>query len=121
MDEDRDIYEVEAVGPLLVLHNWGHLMENHLWLHFVDNEAALTTLIKGSSSVVSGEVITCYTHTLVASHSIWPWFDRCDTHSNPVDGLSRKRFKGDWDMKAIVFPTDLINLLERYLSDGSTS
>ena len=53
-NDERDIYEVEAVGPLLVLHNWGQLLDGLLWLHFVDNEAALATLVKGSSSVMSG-------------------------------------------------------------------
>ena len=86
-----------------------------LWIHFVDNEAALATLIKGSSSVMSGEVITSYTHTLVAKHSLWPWFDRCDTGSNPVDGLSRNDMKGDWELRPIVFPPDLLSRLSAYL------
>ena len=115
MNDERDIYEIEAVGPLLVLSNWGHLMVDMLWIHFVDNEAALATLIKGSSSVLSGEVISCYTHGMVAKRSLWPWFDRCDTHSNPVDGLSRKRREGDWDLVPIQFPPYLLELLARYL------
>ena len=115
-DDERDIYEVEAVGPLLVLHNWGHLLDGLLWLHFVDNEAALATLVKGSSSVMSGEVITAFTHTLIARHSCWPWFGRCDTHSNPVDKLSRKDSSGDWDLVPITFPANLAALLSAYLS-----
>ena len=46
--DERDICEVEAVGPLLVLHNWSHLLDGMLWMHFVDNEAALARLTKGS-------------------------------------------------------------------------
>ena len=57
--EHYDIYEIEVVGPFLVLHNFGHCMpEGSLWIHFIDNEAALATLVKGSSSVRSGKVIT---------------------------------------------------------------
>ena len=41
----NDIYEVEAVGPLLVLHNFGLELAGCLWLHFVDNDAALSTLV----------------------------------------------------------------------------
>ena len=55
--EARDIFQIEAVGPLLVLHNWGHMFREHLWIHFIDNEGALAALAKGSSSVLSGEVI----------------------------------------------------------------
>ena len=28
--EAKDIFQVEAVGPLLVLWNWGHLIKDHL-------------------------------------------------------------------------------------------
>ena len=62
----RDIFAIEAVGPLLVLHNWGHLFRDHLWIHFIDNEGALAALAKGSSSVLSGEVIVGCTHELAA-------------------------------------------------------
>ena len=114
--DERDIYEIEAVGPLLVLSNWGHMLEGMLWIHFVDNEAALAGLIKGSSSVTSGEVITAFTHNLVAKHSVWPWFDRVDTKSNPVDQLSRKKSDGDWDLLPITFPSLLSSQLSSYLS-----
>ena len=33
-----------------------------------------------------------------------PWFDRVDTKSNPVDGLSRGDLSGDWDVVTLVFP-----------------
>ena len=33
-----------------------------------------------------------------------PWFDRVDTKSNPVDGLSRGDLSGDWDLVTLVFP-----------------
>ena len=36
-----DIFEIEAVGPALILHNWCHLFTaGALWLHFIDNESA---------------------------------------------------------------------------------
>ena len=42
-----DIFEIEAVGPALILHNFGHLIAaDALWLHFIDNDAALATLVK---------------------------------------------------------------------------
>ena len=86
-----DIYEIEGVGPCLVLHHFGHLIpEGSLWIHFIDNEAALATLVKGSSSVMSGEVITAHTHSLIAASGLWPWFGRVSSKDNPVDQLSRK-------------------------------
>ena len=54
-----DIFEIEAVGPALILYNFGHVStQDALWLHFVDNDAARAAIVKGSSSVLSGEVIT---------------------------------------------------------------
>ena len=111
-----DIFEVEAVGPALALGNWGHDMQGMLCLHFIDNESVIAALVKGSSSVLSGEVITAYTHGLVARYSLMPWFDRVDSKSNPVDGLSRNRLEGDWDLVPIVFPTDLSDQLNLFLA-----
>ena len=113
-----DIFEVEAVGPALVLANWGHSIEGMLWLHFIDNESALAALVKGSSSVMLGKVVTSYTHSMVARFSLLPWFDRVDSKSNPVDGLSRKKLAGDWDLVPIVFPQVLIDKLLRLLDEG---
>ena len=58
LDRHNDIFEVEAVGPLLVLHNFSDVLANSLWLHFVDNAAALSALVRGGSSVDSGDLIT---------------------------------------------------------------
>ena len=113
----HDIYEIEAVGPLLVLWNWGHRMKEHLWIHFIDNDAALSGIAKGSSSVLSGEVIIAYTHELAAKLGVWPWFDRVDTHSNPVDQLSRGKSSGNWTMVKIRFPRELVARLHRFLRE----
>ena len=97
-----DIFEIEAIGPALVLHNWGHhIPQGSLWLHFIDNEAALATLVKGSSSVMSGEVITAYTHSLCADRGLWAWFDRVCSADNPVDKLSRGKPDGPWTLVEI--------------------
>lgn len=46
----HDIQEVEAIGPLLVMSTWPHLLKEAVWLHFIDSNAALACLIKGSST-----------------------------------------------------------------------
>ena len=105
--EAKDIFQVEAVGPLLVLWNWGHLIKDHLWVHFIDNECALAALAKGSSSVLSGEVIVGLTHELAAEHGVVGWFDRVDSDSNPVDQLSRGVLQGPWRLVRVRFPPSL--------------
>ena len=102
------------MGPLLVLWNWGWLIRDHLWIHFIDNEAALASLAKGSSSVLSGEVIVAFTHELAAKLGVWGWYDRVDTKANPVDKLSRGDNSGDWTVVRITFPGKLIRQLREY-------
>ena len=53
----RDIYEIEAIGPLVVLCTFPRLVQGCVWPHFIDNSAAQYSLIRGSSSVDSGDVI----------------------------------------------------------------
>ena len=107
LGDAKDIFEIEAVGPLLVLWNWGCRFKSHLRIHFIDNEGSLAALAKGSSSVLSGELIVGMTHELVAQHGIVSWFDRVDSSSNPVDKLSRGSMDGPWKLVRIHFPPAL--------------
>ena len=111
----RDIYEIEAVGPLLILHNWGHMFRDHLWVHFIDNEGALASLAKGSSSVLSGEVIVGTTHEWSAAFGVISWYDRVDSASNPVDKLSRGKMRGPWKLVDISFPPYLLERIARFM------
>ena len=111
-DDYQDIIEIEAVAPLLILHNWPELLREALWIHFIDNNSALGSLVKGSSSVLQQDLVIGRTWTLAASIGALPWFDRVDTHSNPVDGLSRGDFRGVWNWQDIEFPTELMADLE---------
>ena len=96
------------MGPLLVLHNFGDVLAGSLWLHFVDNAAALATLVRGSSSVQSGERITSLTWSRIVGCGCLPWFDRVESASNPTDGLSRGRLEGPWVLEAIQIPRELL-------------
>ena len=110
-----DIFEIEAVGPALILHNWMHLFSpGALWVHYIDNDSARATLVKGSSSVLSGECITAFTHSKISEIGLWPWFDRVATDDNPVDKLSRGCMDGPWELLPVVFPPELLSSLRAY-------
>ena len=112
----NDIFEIEAVGPLLILDQWGRRMRNCLWLHFIDNEGAQAALCRGSSSVHEGDIIVGHTWALIAKFQIYAWFDRVASKSNPVDGLSRGDFLGPWrDVRALRLPPKLVTRLQREL------
>ena len=69
--EHYDIFEIEAVGPALILNNLlYHSIPGAFWLHCIDNAAALATLVKGSSSVLSGECLIAYSHAQVAKAGV---------------------------------------------------
>ena len=101
--ELHDIQEIEAIGPLIALATWPKILRGSLWLHFIDNNGALSCLVKGSSSCVGTDSIVGYTWKLVEKLDILPWFDRVDSRSNPVDGLSRKDLRGPWQLIDLVF------------------
>ncbi len=103
-DSYFDIQEIEGIGPLLVLSTWPDVVRNSLWLHFIDNNGALSCLIKGGSSVMGTDCVVGMTWRRITSLSTLPWFDRVDTKSNPVDGLSRKDLHGPWELVPLVFP-----------------
>ena len=109
----NDIFEIEGVGPLVLLENYPEVLEGSLWLHFIDNAAALSSLINGSSSVREGDVIVGETWSRVQGLRVFPWWDRVDTSSNPVDGLSRGILSGPWDVVRLRFPESLLPALRR--------
>ena len=112
----NDIYEIEAIGPLVILERFPELLEGSLWLHFIDNSAALSGLVNGSSSVCEGDVIIGETWSRIQGLGVFAWFDRVDSTANPVDGLSRGRLSGPWrSVDHIAFPASLLPALRREL------
>ena len=53
-----------------------------------------------------------YTWQLISEVKALPWFDRVESKANPVDGLSRGRFEGDWQLVPISWPQELFDILE---------
>ena len=103
-DPFYDIQEVEGIGPLIALTTWEEALTNALWLHFIGNNGALSCLMKSGSSVMGTDTIVGMTWHKCGKIIVCPWFDRVDSKSNPVDGLSRGNLAGDWDIVPLVFP-----------------
>ena len=83
-------------------------------MHLIDDDAVVAILVNGSSSALSGEVITSYTHSHIASRGLWSWFDRVASRVNPVDQLPRGEPEGPWRRVDIEFPHVLLHELEQY-------
>ena len=112
--EYKDIFLVEAVGPLILLTAFPKLLRDALWLHFIDNSAAEASLISGSSGLQAADHIVGLTWEISGRRRLWPYFDRVASSSNPVDGLSRGDFKGQWrGVHNVEFPlADLLQLAD---------
>ena len=74
----------------------GRLATNSDILWFVDNEAATSTLIRGSSREEDVCNIAELTHLLWAHHGCRVWLEWIDSDSNPSDGLSRDGVSDPW-------------------------
>ena len=94
-------------------------LRDSLWVHFIDNVAAEYALVKGSSSIRSGDVVVGETWRWIQKLNVAPYFDRVASESNPVDGLSRGRREGPWQrVYKAKLPDDLDRLLEAELSES---
>ena len=115
------IFEIEAVGPFILLENFPDLFRGSLWLHFLDNAAALSNLVNGSSSVIQGHILIGATWSQIQRLQVFPWFDPVDSKSTPVEGLSRGRLDGPWNVESLALPDSLLRALrpELGLREGS--
>ena len=111
----NDIFEIAAVGPLILLENFPDLFRGSLWLHFLENAAALSNLVNGSSSVIQEDILIGATWSQVQRLQVFPWFDRVDSKSNPVDGLSRGQLDGPWKVESLAFLGSLLRALRQEL------
>ena len=108
----NDIYLIEAIGPLSILLTFPNLVQNSLWIHFIDNEAAQYALVRGSSSINAGDVVVGETWRKIQALRTFAYFDRVESKANPVDGLSRGRWEGPWQqILRAKLPTNLEELL----------
>jgi hypothetical protein len=102
----KDIFLVEAVGPLLILEAFPKLVKDALWIHFIDNSGSEASLVSGSSSIDAGDHVVGMTWERIARRRLWPYFDRVESQANPVDKLSRGKSSGPWRrVTEVEFPT----------------
>ena len=113
-DEWRDIFLIEAIGPLAILTTFPKILKGTVWTHYIDNVGAEYSLVKGSSSTNAGDIVVGETWRRIAELDVYPYFDRVASASNPVDGLSRGRREGPWEQ---VLNAKLPHNLERLLAE----
>ena len=68
----HDISLFEAIGPLILLCNYPAALRGSAWVHYIDNIAAQHALLRGSSSIASGDHAVGATWARVAARDCWP-------------------------------------------------
>ena len=93
------ILAAEAVAVLTALVLAPHTLANRELVWFIDNEAALSSLVRGTSKAEDvGHVAAC-TQLAMLEHSCAAWYEWIDSASNPADGLSRDGIRDQWTLK----------------------
>ena len=74
---------------------------------FIDNAAALSILVNGSSSVIQGNILIGTTWSQIQRLLVFQWFNRME---NCV-GLSRGQLDGPEKVESLAFPGSLLRAL----------
>ena len=93
------ILAAEAVAVLAAFVLTPELVAGRELVWFIDNEAALSSLIRGSSRADDVGHIAACTQVAMLQHSSSAWFEWVDSASNPADGLSRDGVRDTWTLQ----------------------
>ena len=90
------ILAAEAVAVLTALVLAPDALRGLELVWFIDNEAALSSLIRGASRAEDVGHIAACTQLAMLDHSCAAWYEWVDSASNPADGLSRDGIHDQW-------------------------
>ena len=93
------IFAAEAVATLAAFVLTPELVDGRELVWFIDNEAALSSLIRGTSRAEDVGHIAACTHVAAIEHSSSLWYEWVDSASNPADGLSRDGVHDKWTLE----------------------
>ena len=82
------ITAIEAAAVIVLLETFPEL-SNCLWLHFVDNDAAMYSFVKGSSSSNAMNELSALLHKCCSERKIYFYVQRVESAANPADPPSR--------------------------------
>lgn len=122
---NQQIFPGETLCGLLLPYIQPDLLEGRDLLWFVDNEAAVSALVRAASSEEDVHELAQLSRILLFRLRSRPWYEWVDSESNPSDGLSRlgladpwSKAQG-WSLQEHQFPLELCRgvLLETLLRD----
>ena len=119
----QQIFPGESLCGLLIPWLHGPQLCEHDLLWFIDNEAAVSALIRGASTQEDVHLIAQFSHAVTHALKCRIWYEWVDSASNPSDGLSRDGLQDawsvnqPWDLQEFIFPPELLpeSFLETFL------
>ena len=92
----QQIFPGETLCALVLPLLYPEVLKSHDLPWFVDNEAAVASLIRGSTSELDVHLIAQCSLVRLAHLGCRLWLEWIDSESNPSDGLSRAGLSDEW-------------------------
>ena len=114
LERRQQISPGETICGLLVPIVHPDFLRSRDVLWFIDNECAVSSLIKASSPQSDIHLIAQFSQAAYHALQARVWFEWIDSASNPSDGLSRAGLEDSWtlqqgwDLAEVDFPSDLL-------------
>lgn len=96
------INQAELWPAVLARSHWRNELRGQRLVHFIDNDAARDSLIKGYSPVIESGRLVGASWLLDAEFQVYSWFARVPSEANISDGPSRGEFKELVELGAVV-------------------
>eukprot|EP00435_Cladocopium_sp_Y103_P030658 s4259_g7.t1 len=110
-DSKHPIYELEIFPLIVAVRAWSHLLAGQLVVHYLDNDAARSSFIRGDAGTRLGRVLVENYLDQEYKCRFAPWFVRVASVSNPADSPSRLELDAPWLLGVkqypLVLPTHL--------------
>ena len=87
---------LEAFAALAAPAISPEVFQNREIVWFIDNESAVSSLIRGASRPEDLNHVAALSTVTFAKLQAKVWFEWIDTESNPADGLSRAGLEDPW-------------------------
>ena len=91
----QNIHRIEALGPLLMLLTWPNSLRGKLLGFFIDNKAALGSMVGGWSNEDVINDITALTWQIAAQMHLYVYFEWVESKANIIDAASRVKSDSD--------------------------
>ena len=101
---------LEAFAALAAPAISPEVFQNREIVWFIDNESAVSSLIRGASRPEDLNHVAALSTVTFAKLQAKVWFEWIDTESNPADGLSRAGLEDPWTARQ---PWDCTELGDR--------